>query len=94
MTKKYQFFSIPGTHRKEFTYLDMSSDTFLIEKKALLSQGFIVEDDVIYAENATEAVKKFDSNYLYALEQYNLATNPFYTLLLFFQWLNSKIRKN
>lgn len=93
MAIKYQFFCIPGTDRKEFTYLDMSSATFLKEKKALLAQGVEVEDDVIYAENSSEAVEKFKSNYIYALEEYNRSTNPFYTLLLFFQWIKGKLSR-
>ncbi len=88
---KYQFFTIPTSDRKKFTFLDMSSSTFLVEKEKLLSQGFEVEDDAIYAENSNEAVEKFKSNYVYVLEEYNISTNPFYSLLLIFKWLKSKI---
>ncbi|MDT1012837.1 hypothetical protein RMN64_15585 [Plesiomonas shigelloides] len=56
---KYQFFSKPETGRKEFTYLDMDSKTFIKEKNQLLEMGYIVEDDVIYAETTTEAIDKF-----------------------------------
>ena len=93
MTNKYQFFCIPKSNRKEFTFLEMSSNSFQSEKEALLSQGFEVEDDVIFAENSHEAVKKFKSNYVYALEEYNISTNPFYSLLLVFQWLRGKITR-
>ncbi|UIP30568.1 hypothetical protein [Photobacterium sp. TLY01] len=91
MSEKYQFFCVPNTERKEFTYLNMSSSSFIEEKKALLRQGFEVEDDVIYAENPEEAVKKFRSNYVYHLEEYNASTNIFYTLLHAFQWLKGKL---
>ncbi|MDE1208876.1 hypothetical protein [Vibrio aestuarianus] len=70
---KFQFFCKPGSERKEFTYLDMSSDTLSDEKAQLLQLDFEVEDDVIYASTAEEAVEKFRSNYLYALEEYNNA---------------------
>ncbi|HAD38798.1 MAG TPA: hypothetical protein DCF88_01590 [Plesiomonas shigelloides] len=56
---KYQFFSKPETVRKEFTYLDMDSKTFIEEKNQLLEMGYIVEDDVIYAETPIEAIDKF-----------------------------------
>ncbi|MGF1725637.1 hypothetical protein [Photobacterium nomapromontoriensis] len=91
MINKYQFFCIPDSNRKKFTFIDMSSDSFLTEKEVLLSQGFEVEDDVIYAENSKEAVEKFKSNYVYALEEYNTSSNPFYSILLIFQWVKSKL---
>ena len=36
---KYQFFSIPASNRQQYTFIDMASPTFLIEKAALLAQG-------------------------------------------------------
>lgn len=87
MTNKYQFFTMPDSNRKQFTFLDMASETFLAEKESLLEQGFEVEDDSIYAENAEEAVEKYKSNYVYALEEYNTSTNPFYSLVLIQKWL-------
>lgn len=36
MSNKYQFFCVPNTDRKKFTYLNMSSSSFIEEKKALL----------------------------------------------------------
>ncbi|GAB6262320.1 hypothetical protein [Photobacterium sp. R1] len=68
---KYQFFCIPDSKRREFTYINMESDTYLAEKKQLLQSGFEVEDDVIYAKTPEEAVEKFRSNYIYALDEYN-----------------------
>lgn len=67
----YQFFSKPDSDRKEFTYLVMGSDTFLTEKHQLLQLGFEVEDDAIHAKNPQEAVEKFRSNFLYALDEYS-----------------------
>lgn len=36
-----------------------------------MQQGFVVDGDYIYADNEKEAVEKFKSNYLYALDEYN-----------------------
>lgn len=48
---KYQFFSIPASNRQQYTFIDMASPTFLIEKAALLAQGFEIEEDFIDAAN-------------------------------------------
>ncbi|MGF1689421.1 hypothetical protein L4C36_22630 [Photobacterium japonica] len=61
---KYQFFCKPESNRREFTYLDMESNTFTQEKAQLLELGFEVEDDVFYADSLEEAVDKFKSNML------------------------------
>ncbi|GAL07237.1 hypothetical protein JCM19237_4653 [Photobacterium aphoticum] len=61
---KYQFFCKPDSERREFTYVDMESETFTQEKAQLLNLGFEVEDDVIYGETPEEAVEKFKSNML------------------------------
>ena len=80
MAIKFQFFTL-NNDRKQFTFLDMSSSTFLKEKETLLSQGFEVLDDVIYAETSEEAVEHYKSNYIYVLEEYNRASNPFYIII-------------
>ncbi|KPA51379.1 hypothetical protein VT25_14705 [Photobacterium leiognathi subsp. mandapamensis] len=80
MAIKFQFFTL-SNDRKQFTFLDMSSSTFLKEKETLLSQGFEVLDDVIYAETSEEAVEHYKSNYIYVLEEYNRASNPFYIII-------------
>ncbi|CEO41260.1 hypothetical protein [Photobacterium kishitanii] len=67
---KFQFFCMPNTDRKKFTYLKMDSDSFMVEKNQLLKLGFEVEDDVIFADTADEAIDKFNSNYVYALQEY------------------------
>lgn len=67
---KYQFFCIPNSDRKQYTFLDMASTSFLQEKSAILKQGFEVEDDVIYADNPEEAVDQFKSNFIYAVDEY------------------------
>ena len=72
---KFQFFCIPNSERKEFTFLDMDSDSFLEEKKQLLNMGFEVEDDTVFAETSEEAVTKFRSNYTYALQEYTNSTH-------------------
>lgn len=72
---KFQFFCKPDSNRKEFTFLNPTSDTFLQEKEQLLMQGFEVEDDYIYAETEGEAVEKFKSNFVYVIEEYH-ASNP------------------
>ncbi|MBP2701371.1 hypothetical protein [Photobacterium lucens] len=80
MAIKFQFFTL-SNDRKQFTFLDMSSSTFLKEKETLLSQGFEILDDVIYAETSEEAVEHYKSNYIYVLEEYNRASNPFYIII-------------
>ncbi|MDT1012855.1 hypothetical protein RMN64_15675 [Plesiomonas shigelloides] len=67
---KYQFFSKPETGRKEFTYLDMDSKTFIKEKNQLLEMGYIVEDDIIYAETPTEAIDKFKLHLTTAIQEF------------------------
>ena len=93
MATKYQFFTIPNSDRKKYTYLDMASDTFLVEKAGLLEQGFEIEDDVILAESAEEAVEKYKSNFIYVMEEYNASTNVFYSFYLMFKSLFSS-KKN
>ncbi|WP_299018155.1 hypothetical protein [uncultured Photobacterium sp.] len=78
---KFQFFVKPNTNRQAFTFLCPESETFLNEKKQLLEQGFQVEGDYIYAETEKEAIEKFKSNYVYALEEYN-AANPITALVM------------
>ncbi|WP_028022479.1 hypothetical protein [Enterovibrio calviensis] len=72
---KYQFFCKPDSNRKEFTYVDMGSETFLAEKAQLIDLGFEVEDDVIYAESSEEAIEKFKSNFCAPLEDYANSTS-------------------
>lgn len=67
---KYQFYCKPDSNRREFTYLDMSSDTFSNEKAQILQMGFEVEDDVIYADSSAEAIEKFKSNFCAPLHDY------------------------
>lgn len=82
MTIKFQFFTL-NNDRSQFTFLDMSSSTFHKEKEVLLSQNYEVLDDVIYAKSSEEAVEHYKSNYMYLLEA-TKATNPLYSLILFF----------
>lgn len=70
---KYQFFCKPNTHRQQFTYLAMASDSFLDDKQKLMSIGFEVEGDVIFAGTSQEAVDKFQSNYIHLCDEYNNA---------------------
>lgn len=66
---RYQFFSVPASRRQQYTYVDMASSTFLIEKKALLAQGFEVEEDFIDAATPREAVEKYKSDFLYVADE-------------------------
>ncbi|BED99590.1 hypothetical protein VAWG001_12050 [Aeromonas dhakensis] len=66
---KYQFLSIPASNRQQYTFIDMASPTFLIEKAALLAQGFEIEEDFIDAANPREAVEKYGSNFLYVADE-------------------------
>ena len=80
---KYQFFCIPDSNRKKFTYLDMGSNSFLDEKAQLLKQGFEIEDDYILAQTPQEAIEKFQSNFTYAAQEYSNA-EPSVGLMNFF----------
>ncbi|MOA03243.1 hypothetical protein D3C78_1227350 [compost metagenome] len=66
---RYQFFSLPAYRRQQYTYVDMASPTFLIEKEALLAQGFEVEEDFIDAATPREAVEKYKSDFLYVADE-------------------------
>ncbi|MFM5508752.1 hypothetical protein ACET6U_07240 [Aeromonas rivipollensis] len=66
---RYQFFSVPASRRQQYTYVDMASPTFLIEKEALLAQGFEVEEDFIDAATPREAVEKYKSDFLYVADE-------------------------
>ncbi|ACH63930.1 conserved hypothetical protein [Aliivibrio fischeri MJ11] len=89
---KYQFFCIPNSDRKKYTFLDMASESFLKEKSAILAQGFEVEDDVIYAETSEEAVEKFQSNFVYAVDEYGKA-DVSYGFAIFIQSIYKKLFK-
>jgi hypothetical protein len=66
---RYQFFTVPASNRQQYTFVDMASPTFLIEKEALLAQGFEVEEDFIDAHSREEAVEKYRSNFLYVADE-------------------------
>ena len=66
---RYQFFSVPASRRQQYTYVDMASPTFLIEKEALLAQGCEVEEDCIDAATPREAVEKYKSDFLYVADE-------------------------
>ena len=70
---KYQFFCIPNSNRKKFTYIDMGSSSFLNEKQQLLDQGFEVDDSYILASTHQETIDKFKSNYTYVSQEYSNA---------------------
>ncbi len=89
---KYQFFCIPNSDRKKYTFLDMASESFLKEKSAILAQGFEVEDDVIYVETSEEAVEKFQSNFVYAVDEYGKA-DVSYGFAIFIQSIYKKLFK-
>ncbi|EKO3608526.1 hypothetical protein [Vibrio metschnikovii] len=67
---KYQFFCKPNLDRSEFTYLNMESETYLYEKKELLSLGLEVNGDVVQASTPEEAIDKFKSNFCEPLLDY------------------------
>ena len=71
---KFQFFVKPKDARKNFTYLEMQTPSFIAEREQLLSMGFEVLDDAIHAGCADSAVEKFRSDYIYAIEEYNNST--------------------
>ena len=45
---RYQFFSVPASRRQQYTYVDMASP-LSSRRRALLTQGFEVEEDFIDA---------------------------------------------
>ncbi|MDD1780830.1 hypothetical protein LRP49_06405 [Enterovibrio sp. ZSDZ35] len=94
MARKFQFFTYPDGNREKFTFLDMASPIYHAEKATLLSQGLVVTDDVIYAENEKEAVEKFKSHFIYVMEEYNSSTNPFYSIQFALQWLWRKVKRS
>ncbi|MFB9137603.1 hypothetical protein [Vibrio olivae] len=70
---KYQFFCKPNDQRNDFTYLHMEDEQFVEQKAQLLAWGFEVEGDVIHASHPNEAIDKFESDFIYASEEYSNA---------------------
>lgn len=68
---KYQFFKLEQAEGDDYRWLAMAEDSFLVQKEQLLSRGFEVIGDVIYAETEQEAVRLFNSGMTYPLEEYN-----------------------
>lgn len=67
---KYQFFTKPDDTAK-FTYLDMDSDTFFIEKEQLLNCHFEVDGDPILAHCAEDAVKDYRFGLAGTVDEYS-----------------------
>jgi len=91
MSIKYQFFTLLGDQQPPVQYLDMSTADFIAQKTSLLAQGFIVSGDVIYAANATDAVSQYNSGMIVPLAEFNAASSPFYSLVLWLQSLKAKL---
>ncbi|WP_027467988.1 hypothetical protein [Deefgea rivuli] len=71
---KYQFFKLEQAKGDNYRWLAMAEDSFLVQKEQLLSRGFEVIGDVIYAETEQEAVRLFNSGMTYPLQEYNLSS--------------------
>ncbi|MBM9888159.1 MULTISPECIES: hypothetical protein [Deefgea] len=69
---KYQFFKSEHDHQHQ--WLDMADGAFLLRKEQLLSRGFEVIGDTIYADSEQEAIAKFNSGMMYPLKEYNVST--------------------
>jgi len=77
---KYQFFTFPYNQTTDFTYLEMGTDSFQEEKENLLAQDFEVDGEPIYAKNAKEAVKTYQTGFTRVVEDYNKSL-PVYALI-------------
>lgn len=91
MSIKYQFFTLPADNEQSLQYLDMSSADFIAQKSNLLAQGFTVSGDVIYAANAADAVSQYNSGMIAPLAEFNAASSPVYSLVLWLQSLKAKL---
>ena len=91
MSIKYQFFTFPADNEQPVHYLDMSAADFIAQKSTLLAQGFIVSGDVIYAENATDAMSQYNSGMIVPLAEFNAASSPLYSLVVWLQSLKTKL---
>ncbi|WP_350940961.1 hypothetical protein MRO13_18100 (plasmid) [Vibrio metschnikovii] len=60
---KYQFFCKPNLDRSEFTYLNMESETYLYEKKELLSLG--LEVNVMWYKLLLQKRRLINSNQIF-----------------------------
>ncbi|WED27125.1 hypothetical protein L3V77_02475 [Vibrio sp. DW001] len=67
---KYQFFIVPSRQSSTFTYLDMNSETFLVEKEQLLNAEFEVDGEPILADSAEDAVKYYRFGFAGVVEEY------------------------
>ncbi len=77
----FQFFK--HSESKLLTHVNVTSETFYVEKQQLLAQGFEVFGDYIQAATSEEARKKAAAPNQQAVEQYIIATPEsgiFYTL--------------
>lgn len=95
---RYQFFTMPASHRQQYTFIDMASPTFLSEKAALLTQGFEVEEDFIDATSPREAVEKYQSNFLYVADEIGKSDSSYAAAIAMLELgkglLGNKIRRD
>lgn len=91
MSIKFQFFTLPGDQQKPVQYLDMSTADFIVQKTSLLAQGFVVSGDVIYAANATDAVSQYNSGMIAPLAEFNAASSPVYSVVVWLQSLTATL---
>jgi len=85
MSIKYHFFTRPDIQQQPVQYLDMSTADFIAQKTSLLAQGFVVSGDVIYAA----AVSQYNSGMIAPLAEFNAASSPVYSVVVWLQSLTA-----
>lgn len=93
---KYQFFtqSDSDDDSANFTYLDMNSETFFIEKEQLLNSYFEVDGEPILAVNSNEAVIKYRFGLSETIDDYGKSSPMHIVTQLIIDGYSSLLRKN
>ncbi|MEZ8536054.1 hypothetical protein AB9R81_22685 [Vibrio cyclitrophicus] len=60
---RYQFFTYPHNQITDFTYLEVDSKDYIIDKQALVDQQFELDGAPVVADSAQEAVEKYNRNF-------------------------------
>ncbi|EKF9663201.1 hypothetical protein O1C66_003464 [Vibrio cholerae] len=90
---KYQFFTYPHNQIADFTYLDVDSPNYEIEKQSLIEQSFELDGPPVSADNQEDAVKKYSSNFS-RISQEQAKASISYSFVMGLISLWKKFRKN
>lgn len=78
---RYQFFTYPHNQIADFTYLDVDSQNYQLEKQALLEQLFQLDGAPIVADSPEDAVAKYNCNFS-RVSQEQAKASVFYSVIM------------